>query len=83
MVNKMLFTKTMKLRIYPSEEQILQLQQLTEVYRQACNFVSEYICSCGYRANDDLTGARNIQMLGTLWVSGNEKPSIKKLAVSE
>ena len=43
----------------------------------------EYVCSCGYRANDDLTGARNIQMLGTLWVSGNEKPSIKKLAVSE
>ena len=43
----------------------------------------EYVCSCGYRANDDLNGARNIQMLGTLWVSGNEKPSIKKLAVPE
>ena len=41
----------------------------------------EYICeSCGhYRANDDLTGARNIYLLGTMYVSGIEKPKFEKL----
>ncbi len=36
----------------------------------------EYVCkSCGaYRGNDDLTGARNIYLLGTMYVSGIEKP---------
>lgn len=39
----------------------------------------EYICeNCGYRANDDLTGARNIYLLGTMYVSGVEKPRFKK-----
>ena len=40
----------------------------------------EYICeNCGYRANDDLTGARNIYLLGTMYVSGVDKPRFKKL----
>ena len=47
----MLFTKTMKLRIYPSNEQIEQLQQLIEVYRQACNFVSAYIFEHDFELN--------------------------------
>ena len=47
----MLITKTMKLRIYPSSEQIQQLQQLTEVYRQACNFVSAYIFEHNFELN--------------------------------
>ena len=39
----------------------------------------EYICeNCGYRANDDLTGAKNIYLLGTMYVSGVEKPRFKK-----
>jgi len=39
----------------------------------------EYICgNCGYRANDDLTGARNIYLLGTLYVSGVENPKFGK-----
>lgn len=43
----------------------------------------EYICeNCGYRANDDLTGARNIYLLGTMYVSGIEKPQFEKLRAS-
>ena len=39
----------------------------------------EYVCeNCGYRANDDLTGARNIYLLGTLYVSGVENPKFGK-----
>ena len=36
-------TKTIKLRINVSPEQELLRQQMTEQYRQACNFVSEHI----------------------------------------
>ena len=42
-----------------------------------------YHCQCGYKSNDDRIGAMNIQMLGTLWVSGNEKPSIRRMTVAE
>ena len=46
--------------------------------------VHEYICeNCGYSSNDDRIGAMNIHMLGTMWLSGNEMPSIKKLTASE
>lgn len=39
----------------------------------------EFFCqNCGYRANDDLTGARNIYLLGTMYVSGVEKPKFEK-----
>lgn len=36
-------TKTIKLRIYVTPEQEELFHQLTEQYRQACNFVSQYI----------------------------------------
>lgn len=36
-------TKTIKLRINVSLEQELLLRQMTEQYRQACNFVSKHI----------------------------------------
>ena len=37
-----------------------------------------YTCDCcGYQANDDQVGAMNIQLLGTLWISGNENPKFK------
>ena len=36
-------TKTIKLRIHVSPEQEILLRQMTEQYRQACNFVSQYI----------------------------------------
>jgi len=43
----------------------------------------EYICkNCGYRANDDLTGARNIYLLGTMYVSGIEKPKFEKISAN-
>lgn len=38
---------------------------------------------CGYRSNDDRLGAMNIQLLGTQYVSGVEKPSFKKLTAGE
>lgn len=35
----------------------------------------EYICdSCGFRSNDDRVGAMNIQVLGTLYISGDNHP---------
>lgn len=43
----------------------------------------EYICQCGYRSNDDRIGAMNIQLLGTLWISGEDKPHFEKIAVCE
>ena len=36
-------TKTIKLRINVSKEQEMLFRQMTEQYRQACNFVSKYI----------------------------------------
>ena len=37
-----------------------------------------YTCDrCGYQANDDQVGAMNIQLLGTLWISGNENPKFR------
>ena len=36
-------TQTIKLRIHVSPEQEILFQQMTEQYRQACNFVSQYI----------------------------------------
>lgn len=35
----------------------------------------EYICDCcGYHSNDDRIGAMNIQILGTMWLSGDTNP---------
>ena len=36
-------TKTIKLRIHVASEQEILFRQMTEHYRQACNFVSQYI----------------------------------------
>ena len=37
--------------------------------------IHEYICDCcGYRSNDDRIGAMNIQILGTMYVSGDSNP---------
>ena len=41
----------MKLRIYPDNEQIQQFQALTEIYRLACNFVSNYIFENNFELN--------------------------------
>ena len=43
----------------------------------------EYICQCGYRSNDDRVGAMNIQLLGTLWISGEDRPHFEKVAACE
>lgn len=37
--------------------------------------IHEYICDCcDYRSNDDRVGAMNIQLLGTMYVSGDTNP---------
>ena len=43
----------------------------------------EYICQCGYRSNDGRIGAMNIQLLGTLWISGEDKPHFEKITACE
>ena len=45
--------------------------------------IHEYICQCGYRSNDDRIGAMNIQLLGTLWISGEERPHFEKVTTSD
>ena len=45
--------------------------------------IHEYICQCGYRSNDDKIGAMNIQLLGTLWISGEERPHFEKVTTSD
>lgn len=38
-----------------------------------------YTCdACGYQSNDDRIGAMNLQILGTLYISGDEHPRIRK-----
>lgn len=42
----------------------------------------EFCCqACSYRTNDDRVGAMNIQILGTLYNSGNLKPAFEKLEI--
>ena len=42
----------------------------------------EFCCqACSYRTNDDRVGAMNIQILGTLYNSGNVKPAFEKLEI--
>ena len=44
----------------------------------------EYICDCcGYQSNDDRVGAMNIQLLGTMWVSGDNHPRYERITASE
>lgn len=43
----------------------------------------EYVCQCGYRSNDDRVGAMNIQLLGTLWISGEDRPHFEKVTACE
>lgn len=45
-------------------------------------FKHEFCCqACSYRTNDDRVGAMNIQILGTLYNSGNLKPAFEKLEI--
>ena len=38
-----------------------------------------YRCQCGYRSNDDRIGAMNIQLLGTMWISGDNHPRYERI----
>ena len=37
-----------------------------------------YRCQCGYQSNDDRIGAMNIQLLGSMWISGDNNPRYEK-----
>ncbi len=38
-----------------------------------------YRCQCGYSSNDDRIGAMNIQLLGTMWISGDNHPRYERI----
>ena len=42
-----------------------------------------YACQCGYRSNADRVGAMNIQLLGTMWISGDNHPRYERITASE
>ena len=42
-----------------------------------------YSCQCGYKSNDDRVGAMNIQLLGTMWISGDNNPRYEKITAPE
>ena len=46
-----MFTKTIKLRIYPTAEQADMFRNLAETYRQACNWVSVYVFEHEFELN--------------------------------
>lgn len=41
-----------------------------------------YSCQCGYKSNDDRIGAMNIQLLGTMWISGDTHPQYERLTTT-
>lgn len=41
-----------------------------------------YSCQCGYKSNDDRIGAMNIQLLGTMWVSGDNNPRYERITTT-
>lgn len=41
-----------------------------------------YSCQCGYKSNDDRIGAMNIQLLGTMWISGDSNPRYEKITTA-
>ena len=41
-----------------------------------------YRCQCGYRSNDDRIGAMNIQLLGTMWISGDNNPRYERITTA-
>ena len=41
-----------------------------------------YRCQCGYRSNDDRIGAMNIQLLGTMWISGDNHPRYERITTA-
>ncbi|MFV0617999.1 RNA-guided endonuclease TnpB family protein [Megasphaera sp. WILCCON 0056] len=41
-----------------------------------------YSCQCGYESNDDRIGAMNIQLLGTMWISGDNNPRYERITTT-
>ncbi len=41
-----------------------------------------YSCQCGYKSNDDRIGAMNIQLLGTMWISGDTHPQYERVTTT-
>ena len=41
-----------------------------------------YSCQCGYKSNDDRIGAMNIQLLGAMWISGDNNPRFERITTT-
>ena len=41
-----------------------------------------YSCQCGYKSNDDRIGTMNIQVLGTMWISGDNNPRYERITTA-
>mgnify|MGYP004459352907 CR=1 FL=1 len=41
-----------------------------------------YSCQCSYKSNDDRIGAMNIQLLGTMWISGDNNPRYERITTA-
>ena len=41
-----------------------------------------YSCQCGYKSNDDRIGVMNIQLLGTMWISGDTHPRYERVTTT-
>lgn len=41
-----------------------------------------YSCQCVYKSNDDRIGAMNIQLLGTMWISGDNNPRYERITTA-
>ena len=41
-----------------------------------------YSCQCRYKSNDDRIGAMNIQLLGTMWISGDTYPRYERVTTT-
>ena len=48
------FTKTIKLKLNVTQNQIVLFKEMTEQYRKACNFVSQYVFSHDYELNSNV-----------------------------
>ena len=48
------FTKTIKLKLNVTQDQITLFKEMTEQYRKACNFISQYVFDNGFELNSNV-----------------------------
>ena len=48
------FTKTIKLKLNITQDQITLFKEMTEQYRKACNYISQYVFDNGFELNSNV-----------------------------